>query len=69
VLVFAELISSTLKMEAICSSEISVDIQRLHCVMSQKMIFFKVSDVTVGECTSQSINGCDKCNANLWSHS
>jgi hypothetical protein len=42
-LVFAEITSSTLKMEAICSPKRRLQLNRLHGVTSQKMILLKLS--------------------------
>jgi hypothetical protein len=50
-LVLAEMISSTLTMEAICSSETSVQLNRLHGVTSQKMILFITTAVKTSNST------------------
>jgi hypothetical protein len=50
-LVLAEIISSTLKMEEICSSETSVATQQTYGVTSQKMIFFITTAVKISNPT------------------
>jgi hypothetical protein len=43
--------SSTLKMEAICSSETSVDVNGLHGVISQKIVLFITTAVRTSHST------------------